>query len=608
MNLTLPHPLRLALWLALPVSAWAQAPLATEAAITATPSPTSSEAAAPAAEPPPPPPEGCRPLTDKAIAADMKAVTAQSQKRELAEQAQLYGEAASLWTQAAAQCEGRAKDRAQRNLADSQKSQTGINEQLGAGPQCAAAHKDAGALQELARQALGERRWAHASMLFRKAENMWDMASERCTGGQQEIANRRRDQSELDGQNAEVCAPLFEKAREQTQKLRATAAGLSREEKQDASNVAETLWRDAVTQCKGSAVQDSARNNAQALARERGTPWVARVAPAPQPAAKPMTPTAGPVAPNAEKSSLPAALPSPLNPASSNKTEAAGGAMSALTSAFSSIGDALTPAAAVTAVAASDVLTKPATAAPQAQPAEFMTGTTRVSGQLVRDADGPTYSGTGKLVWANGDVFEGTLVKSQRHGKGLFVWANGQRYNGDWVNDQAIGQASMAFANGDQYEGRVSNGVPQDQGQMRYASGDSYTGQFKAGKPDGRGSYNWKNGHQFEGEWRNERPNGLGKIKFANGNRYEGLVLDGVPSGSGRMQFATGEIYQGDLLKGEPHGQGTFNWTNGDKYSGLWKAGKKHGQGTFTWNNGVHWEGIYDNDQQTEPSQLPPKI
>ena len=572
MTFALFRPMRLALWLALPLSAGAQTPAITDAPLAA-PSASTTE-----------PLQGCRPLTDKAIAADMKAVTAQSQKRELSEQAQLIDEAMSLWAQAVSQCEGRAKDRAQRNLADSQKTSNGINEQLGAGPQCASAHKDASALQDLARQALSERRWSDASMLFRKAENMWDMASERCTGSQQEIAARRREQSEIDGQNAEVCAPLFEKAREHTQKLRASAAGLTREDKQDASMVAETLWRDAVDQCKGAAVQDSARNNAQALARERGTPWVARAAPAPQISARP-TPLTNPTPSNRNLDATGAS-------ASTSKRES---------DASSNIsGGTIAALAATTASRGESTVT---TALTEASSTAFAAGTTRYSGQFVRDADSPTYSGSGKLVWANGDVFEGTLVKGQRHGKGLFIWANGQRYNGDWVNDKPIGQASIQFANGNQYEGSVNNGTPHNMGRMRYASGDTYTGQFNAGGPQGKGLYIWKNGQQFDGEWKNERPNGQGKLKFADGNQYEGNVVDGVPNGQGRMTFTTGDTYEGQFAKGEPHGQGSFSWTNGDNYTGLWRAGKKHGQGTFTWNSGDLWEGIYENDEQTDPSK-----
>jgi hypothetical protein len=571
MHTALIRPLRLAFWLALPLSAGAQAP--------ATPELPPTQQAAPE-QPAPAAPDACRPLTDKAMAADMKALTAQSQKLELSEQARLFEESVVLWTQAGAQCEGRAKDRAQRNLANSQKTSNSLTEQLGAGPQCSAAHKDASALQDIARQALGERRWTDAAMLFHKAEDMWEMAAERCSGSQQESANRRREQSEIDGQNAEFCAPLFEKAREHTQKLRASAAGLSREAKQDASMVAETLWRDAVGQCKGTTVQDTARNNAQALARERGTPWVARVAPA-----------AAPV-----RASIPLASHSAAAVPSNTLAQTSGTGTSvigALGAAFSALGSSASPVAA------------PAQAkAPESAPVDISTDTTRFSGQFVRDPEGATYSGTGKVAWATGDVFEGTLVKGLRHGKGVITWANGQRYKGDWVNDKPSGQAEMQFANGNQFEGSVSDGVPQGQGRMRYASGDSYVGQLNAGVPEGHGAYIWKNGQQFEGDWKAGRPNGHGKLKFATGNQFEGQVRDGVPHGQGRLVFAAGEVYVGQLSLGQPEGQGSFTWPNGDQYSGQWKAGKKHGQGVFTWRSGERWEGLYDNDVQSNADTL----
>ena len=567
MNSALIRPLHLALWLALPLSVGAQTPGATDSPPPQSASSTLPEASASAA--PAPAPDVCRPLTDKAMAADMKALTAQAQKLELPAQARLFEESITLWTQAEAQCEGRAKERAQRNLANSQKTSNSLSEQLGAGPQCAAAHKDAGALQDIARQALGERRWADAAMLFHKAEDMWDMAAERCSGSQQETANRRREQSEIDGQNAEFCAPLFEKAREHTQKLRASAAGLAREAKQDASMVAETLWRDAVGQCKGSAVQDTARNNAQALARERGTPWVARVAPASSKLAA---------------SGAAVASTGTLSQASGTGASVIG----ALGSAFSALGSTGTPAAAVA----------PAKR-PEAPPVDISTDSTRFSGQFVRDPEGATYSGSGKVVWASGDVYEGPLVKGLRQGKGVITWADGQRYHGDWVNDKPSGQAEMQFANGNQFEGSVSDGVPQGQGRMRYASGDSYVGQLHAGVPEGRGVYAWKNGQQFDGDWKSGRPNGQGKLKFATGNQFEGQVRDGVPHGQGRLVFASGEIYVGHLSLGQPDGQGSFTWPNGDQYSGQWKAGKKHGQGVFTWNSGERWEGLYENDVQS---------
>ena len=533
--------------------------------------------AAPAAAPEPPP-ETCRTITDKAMAADLKALTAQSQKLDVASLVPLHSASTGFWTKAVELCDGRAKERAQRNLTESQKALALLNEQLGDGPECGAAHKDAVTLQDMARAALAERRWEDAATLFHKSEDMWDLATERCSGAQKELASKRLEQAETDGFNAEFCAPLFDRAREHTQKLRASSAGMSREEKQDGLMVAETLWRDALAQCKGSAAQDSARNNAQALARERGTPWVARNPPAAAsqapkvatPVTKPVVPAppvkaAAPATPltppsTASVSALTAPVPVPAITTEATSTKAPKVSLAPLpvasvTTTTTPIGTAAAPSLPVAPLPTPVVAESPK---PQIQPEEFTVGDIHFKGQFVRDVDTPTLSGSGKLTWANGDKFEGTLQNGKRNGKGLFIWANGQRYQGDWVNDMSTGQATVDFTNGDHYEGSVVNASPKGLGSMRYASGDNYRGGFEAGEPNGTGVYVWKNGQTFEGDWKN----------------------------------------------GKPNGQGTMHFANGDGYTGQWKAGLKDGQGTFTWTTGDRWEGIYENDQQTSNGNL----
>ncbi|MGI9133564.1 MAG: MORN repeat-containing protein [Rhodoferax sp.] len=597
------------------------APAATPAVAPVAPLEAPPPAAPPPPPPPPPPPEGCRPLTERATALDLKAATAQSQKRDLAEQVKWVEEAVLLWTKAVEQCEGRARERAQRNLADDLKMQARLNEQQGAGPQCEAAHKDAAAMQDLARQALSERRFGEASVLFHKAEDAWDNASELCTGSQQEVANRRREQSEIDGHNAEHCAPRFEQAREQTQKLRTLAAATPREEKQELSQIAETLWRDALTQCKG-AVLDAVRNQIQTIARERATPWVARALPAAPAAPVAASATVAKAQTDRNTSAISAGSASqarsgtPREPGAASAASAAStankpvgaalasGSKAAATSA-PSLAAALSPAVSLpissAAPSAAPGASAPA-ATPQAQPQppDFMAGSTHFIGQFVRDADSPTYSGSGKLIWSNGDTFEGSLSRSERHGKGRFVWANGQSYDGDWEHDKPDGQASMRFVNGNQYVGAVTGGRPHGSGRMTYASGDSYVGQFQAGVPHGQGVYTWKNGQQYDGQWQNDQALGQGTLRFVNGNLYEGSVVNGNPNGQGRTVFASGETYTGQIVNGLPEGQGSFIWTNGDQYTGQWKAGKKHGQGVFAWKSGERWEGVYDNDQRVE--------
>ena len=596
MPLTAPRALALlALWLAVAtpwLPARAQTPTAEPAA------PAASAAAAPASAPeaaaaasaptlPPPVVLDCTAATNQANTADLKAVTAQAQKAGLKQLADLFDDSADKWQKTVDACQGRARERALRNLADAKKVRAGITDLQGSGEQCEGTQKDASALQDLARQAMSERRWPDATVLFRKAEDMWDLASERCTGAPQQQATQKRDQSTVDAHNAEFCAPPFDRAREFNQKFRAAITGLSAAEKQQQSQMAETLWREAVKQCKGAAL-DLARNNAQNLANERGTPWVASLPPG-------VTAVPAPV----KAAAKPAAA---TGAAAATATAAAG-----LASVAAAAPKPVAPATA-SALPASLPLAEPAPA-PAAAP-EFkqidvtLAGNTRFTGLFQQDPATRRYTGNGSISWANGDVYEGEVLQGLRHGQGEFRWPSGQRYKGPWVQDQAQGKGTLRFANGNLYEGTVDDGVPQGKGVMIYAGGEIFEGQFVAGVPDGRGVYNWPNGQRYEGPWVKGLATGKGKLRFANGNVYEGPVAEGSPHGDGVLKFANGDQYQGHFDKGLLDGQGRFTWKGGDSYSGAWKAGLKEGQGVMQWANGDRWEGIYKADAQTAEGQL----
>lgn len=574
----------------------------------AEPAPVAAVAAVPAAAPVIAA-DLCRPLTDQAMTADFKAASAQSQRKGADELSALFDEAINLWQRAGDACTGRAKERAMRNLQDSRKSRGALSELLDSGAQCASSHKDADALHELAKQASTERRWLDASLLYRKAENMWELASESCTGNQQQQALKRREEAETDGHNTEFCAPVFDRARTLSQKLRA-ANGASNEEKTRASLLAETAWRDASGQCRGSALEAS-RNNVQTIARDRGTAWVATreagvMAPEPFPLPSPST------AANAAATS-----PAAPRPASVGTTAAVSVAsVISVGTAGAATGDrSATGVTASATVAENGALmsAKAAAGTPSlttagkvgtALPAEFIAGSARFSGSFViangADGDSTSYSGTGKVVWDNGDSYEGNLVKGRRQGEGQFVWASGQRYSGTWEQDQPRGQGQMQFTNGNRYQGRVEDGVPEGQGVMRYASGDQFTGQLKRGSPNGRGVYLWAAGQRFEGEWLQGVAQGPGTLKFANGDIFDGPVRDGVPYGTGRLVYASGDTYTGNLKNGRPDGEGRFAWKSGDSYVGQWRDGLKEGTGVMTWANGDRWEGRFSKDQQAE--------
>ncbi len=516
----------------------------------------------------------------------------------------LYDEALALWTQAANTCDGRARERANRNLADTQGQREQLAERLAAGSQCETAHRDAAALGELAAQALAESRWDQAALLFRKAENGWDLATEVCTGVQQTVAGKRREEAEVDAHNAEFCAPMFDRARSFWLKFRSAQAGLAPDDRQRQSQISETLWREAANQCRNEA-STTARNTAQTLARERGTPWVATQPPSPPPG----TAVAAAPRPAAPKpaGNLAAANAKPAESKTSTPTPPA--------AAVAGAANTGTQVAARTAVEAAQVVTQtahpqtdsqpePKAVAAVAQEVDLKSGNAHFKGLFVREGGGNLLTGRGRIAWDNGDSYEGELLRGERHGQGEFRWASGQQYKGQWVNDKASGPGEMRFANGNFFKGAIVDGQPQGDGEMQYASGDRYKGTMHQGLPEGLGTYVWKSGQRYEGQWVNDKPNGRGKLHFANGNDYDGQVQNGLPHGAGRLQFASGDVYEGEFKQGQPDGQGTYVWKHGDRYVGRWLAGLKEGIGAFLWSNGDRWEGVFKNDDRSEDGKL----
>lgn len=374
----------------------------------------------------------CAVATDQAMAADLKAATARSAKADSKELVRLFDLAVAWWQQAVEFCEGRPQERAKRNLTDSQLARESVGE-----PQvnvaCTGTQQDAQALQTLAEQAAGEKRWQDAALLYRKAESTWDLAVERCTGGAQRVAAQRREQAEGDARQASANArePGREPARE-------------------------TVARDP--------------------SRPTVVPITVSGDPAPAPTPRPAAPATVAAAP-------PAASVIPPAPVAGAAT---------VLSAVARLVDVQ------------------------------MTGGARLIGTFANDPGGATYSGRGKIVWANGEVYDGAVSRSLRHGQGLFTWLTGQRYNGDWVADRPEGTGALRFANGNQYEGAVVAGEPQGSGKMVYASGDSYSGQFDRGEPHGQGVYTWQSGQRYDGTWVRGKAVGRGTLVFANGNSYDG--------------------------------------------------------------------------------------
>ncbi len=161
-------------------------------------------------------------------------------------------------------------------------------------------------------------------------------------------------------------------------------------------------------------------------------------------------------------------------------------------------------------------------------PDQLMTGTFTV------DPRSGAVSGVVKIVWNNGDQFEGTLVRGSKEGRGKFIWNNGQHYTGDWNNDMPNGKGMIVFPNGSRYEGEVKDGVPHGKGVTRFKGGDVYSGDWVRGKSHGQGRYTWSSGGYWEGEFRDDKRTENGKLVYADGSVRP--VANGTEAAGGDAQ------------------------------------------------------------------------
>lgn len=125
------------------------------------------------------------------------------------------------------------------------------------------------------------------------------------------------------------------------------------------------------------------------------------------------------------------------------------------------------------------------------------------AGAFSSDGEGRV-SGSGTVLWPNGDRYEGDLLSGRPNGKGIFKWSSGQQYEGDFVDGKPNGKGKMIFSN----------------------NGERYEGDFLNGNPDGVGRYFWKNGDQYQGEWKNGLKHGKGKYSWANGQSVSGEYIN----------------------------------------------------------------------------------
>lgn len=163
----------------------------------------------------------------------------------------------------------------------------------------------------------------------------------------------------------------------------------------------------------------------------------------------------------------------------------------------------------------------------------------------------------GRVVYPNGDHYEGHYCHMQRSGLGTFqsLYSTNE-YTGSWKDDKKHGFGSEKLADGSQYTGYFEEDLRHGEGQLTKGNGDLYTGSFDRGKQSG-----------------------LGKWTRQDGKMYEGMWAEGLKHGKGCL-VSKDKTYTGDFVRGRKEGQGVLTW--GDfKYEGEFADNKMHGKGVI---------------------------
>ena len=171
----------------------------------------------------------------------------------------------------------------------------------------------------------------------------------------------------------------------------------------------------------------------------------------------------------------------------------------------------------------------------------------------------------GRIIYHNGDYFEGRFEKGMRVGQGRFeTFERKTVYIGAWENDVRHGYGIETFDDGARYEGQFTEDRKTGKGRFLWKDGSSYDGDFIDGKLEGHGTYRWYDKREYTGSWKDGKMNGFGKFTYKDGKTYEGEYVNDKKQGYGVYKWE-GQEYAGDWLNGKMHGFGYLTSSKGKK-------------------------------------------
>jgi len=186
-------------------------------------------------------------------------------------------------------------------------------------------------------------------------------------------------------------------------------------------------------------------------------------------------------------------------------------------------------------------------------------------------------AGYAKVTYTNGCVFTGTFDAERiKQGHGIYIWMKPgpeddetpveyARYDGNYVSNIRSGIGKMIYPNGDIYEGEWVDNKMQGEGSYTYSkTKDIYSGSWLNNKKHGEGRYEFGGDSSvLVGEWQNGQiVTGTWELKKAG--VFTGNFKMGRPLGPGRFDFSNGIIQDGAYVE-EKRGMEEEDEAQGDE-------------------------------------------
>jgi hypothetical protein len=158
----------------------------------------------------------------------------------------------------------------------------------------------------------------------------------------------------------------------------------------------------------------------------------------------------------------------------------------------------------------------------------------------------------GKIVWGNGDTYEGAFENGQYHGQGEFRWGGNQKLY---------------------YKGEFKRGKMHGQGYFTNPYG-VFNGCFKFGFLEGKAVATFYNGDRYSGTFHHSQMTGEGVYyNVTDGTQIMGIFENGVCSKFGKKIYPDGRVYVGEFLNDVENGKGIM--ISGDiRIKGIWRGGQ----------------------------------